>query len=177
MPISLPGVVIGGVAVTTSGEITLTTTSGQTFSAGVMPGFVRGWVDDSGRVIIEKESGEQMSLGNLSAPLAPMVATPNGVVTSPKIFTGAAFTDATGSVTFTFPTGFFKEILSAQATVERNTTDVTRAAFCWVSEWNMTRAIVRVAESKTSGVLLGGTVEGVELSGAGILIHATVIGT
>jgi hypothetical protein len=177
MSISLPGANITGVTVGTSGEITLSTASGVAIPAGTMPGYTKGWIDECGRVNLEKDNGEQTTVCNLSNnPLALTVATPSGAVLGPKMFTGAATTDSTGSVTFTWPTGFFTSILSAQATVERNTTDVTRASFCWVSEWNMTRAIVRVAESKTSGVLLGGSIEGIELAGAGILVHAMVIG-
>jgi hypothetical protein len=176
MPITIPGVSISGVTITGSGDITLSTATGVTFPAGNMPGYTKGWIDANGRVILEKDNGEQTSICNLSTPLALTVATPTGAVMNPKMFTGAAVTDATGSVTFTFPTGYFTSIISAQATVERKTVDITTASFCWVSEWNMTRAIVKVAESKTSPVLLGGVIEAAEPAPAGILVHAMVIG-
>lgn len=178
MAITLPGASVTGVNVNATGDVVLTTANGVAIPAGNMPGYTKGWIDECGRIILEKDDGQQTSVCNLSnSPLALTVATPGGSVLNPKMFTGAATTDSTGSVTFTFPTGFFTNILSAQATVERNVTDPRSASFCWISEWNMTRAIVRVAESKTSGVVLGGSAEGAELAGAGILVHAMIIGT
>ncbi len=93
-----------------------------------------------------------------------------------KVWSGVGTTSATGEVTFTLPTSYFAEVHTAQATVFRNTTNITEYAFAFVRSLSTTSLVVRVGESKTTGVLIGGTIEGAEATGAGITVHASVFG-
>ncbi len=90
---------------------------------------------------------------------------------------GAGTTNATGGVTFTLPSNYFTVVYGAVATAVRNSADPTMATFAMVRSWSSTSVVVQVFESKTSGVLLGGIIEGLEASGAGIPVQLMVFGT
>lgn len=94
-----------------------------------------------------------------------------------KVYTDVGTTNASGGVTFTLPVGYFTTVLSATATVVRGTTDPVGAAFAMLRNYSTTQAQVQVFESKTSGVLLGGVVEGLEATTtAGLLVTFMAFG-
>lgn len=72
--------------------------------------------------------------------------------------------------------GFVTILIPPMLFVERNIANATTACFPILKSYNATQAVVAVAESKTTTVLLLNTaVEGLELV-SGITVHITVIG-
>lgn len=101
-------------------------------------------------------------------------ATQTGLV--PKIYTDALATSATGAVTFGLPASYFTTLNSIQATVVRNTADPALATFAMVRSYTATSVVVQCFESKNTGVLLGGNIEGLELTSAAVVVMLMVIG-
>lgn len=93
-----------------------------------------------------------------------------------RIYSASGTTNTAGQLTFTLPAGFFTAILSVQAQAVRNSTAATQACFAQVLTYNQTSVAVAVFESKTTGVLLGGTVEGLEPTPSATSVLLTVIG-
>ncbi len=95
---------------------------------------------------------------------------------NPKIFTDAQTTNATGALNFGLPTGYFSVIYAVQAQAIRDTANPTLAAFALVRGYNLDVVTVQVFESKTTPILLGGNVEGIELATTAVLVQLMVIG-
>ncbi len=94
-----------------------------------------------------------------------------------KLYSISGVTAANGSITFTIPAGTFTTMLTASAQAVRNTADPTLACFAVVRSLSATQVVVQVFESKTSGILLGGTVEGLELATSAVTVLLTAVGT
>jgi len=69
----------------------------------------------------------------------------------------------------------FSTVATVIPVVIRNITNNTQASFATVKSFTNTQAIIVVAESNTSGVLIGGTTEGLELV-TGVNVHLIIIG-
>ena len=94
-----------------------------------------------------------------------------------KVYTASGTTDATGNVTFNLPAGYFTTVHTATPTVVRNTNDHTLGTFATVRTAGAGQVVVQCFESKTSGVLLGGVIEGLEATAtAGITVTLVVFG-
>lgn len=93
-----------------------------------------------------------------------------------KVHTDMQTSNATGAYTFGLPTGYFTTINSVQVSCLRNTADPTLAAFAMVRSFTTSSVIVQCFESKTTGVLLGGSIEGLELATTALNIQLLVIG-
>lgn len=86
-------------------------------------------------------------------------------------------TNATGAITFTIPAGAFTTVYSVTATAVRDTVNPALACFALVRTYTTSSVVVQVFESKNTGVLLGGNIEGLELSTAATTVLLTVFGT
>lgn len=93
------------------------------------------------------------------------------------IWTTSGTTSAAGAITFAIPAGAFSTVYTVNATVVRNSTDATTACFAQVRSFSTTQVVVQVFESKNTGILLGGSVEGLELATAATTVLLTVFGT
>lgn len=93
-----------------------------------------------------------------------------------KLYTDVQTSSTTGALTFALPAGYFTTVNSVQASCIRNTADPTLAAFAMVRSFSTTSVVVQCFESKNTGVLLGGNVEGLELATAALSIHLMVVG-
>lgn len=102
--------------------------------------------------------------------------TPTITGITPKIFTDVQTTNATGAYTFAIPSGYFTGIGYAAATAVRDTNNPSLAAFAMVRTYTLTSVTVQVFESKLTGVLLGGTIEGLELATGAVTVQLFVIG-
>lgn len=85
-------------------------------------------------------------------------------------------TNATGALTLTLPAGLFTGIYAVHADTVRNSADPTVACFAQVRSFSTSTVVIQVFESRTSGVLLGGTTEGLELASGAVAVTCTVIG-
>ncbi len=94
-----------------------------------------------------------------------------------RIYTASGTTNTSGLITFAIPAGLFLSVLSVSAQAVRNATAATTACFAQVLSFSQTSVAVAVFESKTSGVLLGGTTEGLEATPTATSVLLTVIGT
>lgn len=97
--------------------------------------------------------------------------------TQQLVFTAAGTTSASGALTFTLPAGMFTTITSVQASAIRDSAAPGQAAFAMVRSFSTSSVVVQVFESKMTGVVLGGNVEGLELSTSAITVHLAVFGT
>lgn len=95
---------------------------------------------------------------------------------SPKIFTDSQNTNTSGALTFGLPVGYFTAINFVESQVVRDTNNPALGAFAMVRSYTTSSVTVQVFESKLSGVLLGGTVEGLELGTTAMQINLLVIG-
>lgn len=86
-------------------------------------------------------------------------------------------TSATGALTVTIPAGVFTTVLAVVANPLRNTTDPTTACFAVVRSFSATQVVIQVFESKSTGVLLGGNVEGLEATSTATVVSVLVVGT
>lgn len=93
-----------------------------------------------------------------------------------KIYATNGTSSANGALTFTIPAGVFTNVYAATATAVRNTADPALACFALVRSATPTQVVVQVFESKTSGVLLGGVVEGLEATASATVVALTVFG-
>jgi hypothetical protein len=104
-------------------------------------------------------------------PYAYQTATP--LPGKELVMTGV--TAAGGGVTFTLPT-YFTTVHIAIPQPVRNTGDPTLACWAVVRTQGPSQVVCQVFESKTSGVLIGGVIEGAEVSPAGITVNLLVKG-
>lgn len=93
-----------------------------------------------------------------------------------KTWSGEQSTNASGIATFALPAGYFTTVHVAHATPLRNTAAPGSFCFGFVVSRSATSVVVQVAESKQTGVLVGGVIEGLEASPAGIAVMLTVHG-
>lgn len=93
-----------------------------------------------------------------------------------RVWNFSGTTSTAGALTVTIPAGAFTTVLGVCATAVRNTTDPTQACFALVRSYSATQVVVQVFESKTSGVLIGGVVEGLEATGSAVAVLVTVFG-
>lgn len=93
-----------------------------------------------------------------------------------KVYTATGASAANGGYTFTLPAGYFTTIYNASASVVRDSLDPAYATFAMVRSISTTSVVVHTFESKTTGVLLGGTIEGLESCGGGQNIQLMVFG-
>lgn len=95
---------------------------------------------------------------------------------SPKIFTAMVASNATGAVTIGLPTSYFTTVLFAEANCVRDTADPAFGTFAMIRSFTTSQVVVQCFESKNTGILLGGTVEGLELATSSLNIQLLVIG-
>lgn len=95
---------------------------------------------------------------------------------SPKIFSTSVSTDASGAVSIGLPTGYFTTINYVSATAIRDTASPTLATFAMVRSYTLSAVAVQCFESKTTGMLIGGVAEGMELTTAAVVVMLMVIG-
>lgn len=103
----------------------------------------------------------------------------NGVSTTnlqQKQWTHTLATDATGGVTFILPTGLFSAIHFVDLSVMRDTADPRFATFIMLRSVTLTTCVAQCFESKTSGVLLGGVIEGLEVATSAVIAMIRVTG-
>lgn len=92
------------------------------------------------------------------------------------VYATSGTTNASGALTLTLPAGLFTGVYSAHAEAVRNSADPTVACFAQIRTLATTQIVIQVFESRTSGVLLGGTTEGLELSTSAVVVYCTVFG-
>lgn len=85
-------------------------------------------------------------------------------------------TSAAGALTFTIPAGMFSSITAVHATAVRDTVSATTACFALVRSYTTSSVVVQVFESKTTGIALGGTAEGLEVTPTATSVCLTVFG-
>lgn len=85
-------------------------------------------------------------------------------------------TNSTISQTVDITAYGFTNIISVSIQCEHNMSNASQAVFGIIKSYTNTSIVYSVAKSKTTGVLIGGSVEGLELT-TGILNHITIIGT
>lgn len=100
----------------------------------------------------------------------------NGTPIAGKDLVLTGTTVSGGGVTFTLPAGYFTTVHIAIPQTVRNTADPTLACWAVVRTQGPSQVVCQVFESKTSGVLIGGTTEGAEVSPAGITVNLLVKG-
>lgn len=103
----------------------------------------------------------------------------NGVSTTnlqQRQWTDSKASDANGAVTFTIPTGLFTTIHFIDLNVMRDTADARFGTFCMLRSFTLTSAVAQCFESRTSGVLLGGTTEGLETATSSLIVMVRVTG-
>lgn len=105
-------------------------------------------------------------------PYAYQTATP--LAGKELVMTGT--TAAGGGVTFNLPASYFTTVHAAFVQAVRNTADPTLACFAVVRTKGPSQVVVQVFESKSTGVLIGGVIEGIEASPAGITVDLWVKG-
>jgi hypothetical protein len=93
-----------------------------------------------------------------------------------KVFTTSATSDATGGVTIGLPVGYFTTVHYVDAVCVRDSASPTVATFAMLRSFTTTSVSVQCFESKTTGVLLGGSIEGLELATAALMVQLMVIG-
>ncbi len=125
-------------------------------------------------------SGLRTYVDGTVAPLlaAARVTYRNGLTTSGtlKVYTDVMTTNATGAVTFILPSGYFSSLGYVDAVAQRDTVDPAKACFAQVRSIGVDQIAVQVFESKTTGMLLGGVAEGLELA-TSALVRLLVFGT
>lgn len=132
-----------------------------------------------GQVIAREEGPSGGPVVTVTDPVTGAVGTyPAGAIDGldPRTYSASATTNASGAVTFTLPAGYFTTIAGAVPTVVRDTSAPAQAAFAMLRSVTTTGISVQCFESKTTGVLIGGTVEGLEAAGAGLQVLLTVTG-
>lgn len=94
-----------------------------------------------------------------------------------KAYADTGKTNNTGAVTFTLPNNYFTNIASVSATVLRDTAAPASATFAMVRSATASSVVVQCFESKTTTVVVGGTVEGLEpVTTSNISVVLTVFG-
>lgn len=93
-----------------------------------------------------------------------------------KEWTHALATNVTGAVTFTLPVGLFTTIQYISPVVIRDSADPTLATFAMVRSYSTTSIVIQCFESKTSGVLIGGVIEGLDVTSAAVAVMIKVTG-
>ncbi len=93
-----------------------------------------------------------------------------------KLFTTSGTTNTSGGITFGIPVGTFTTVYFAQATAVRNTASAASACFALVRSVTASTVVVQVFESATTGILLGGTVEGLEATTTATTVLLQVVG-
>ncbi len=87
-------------------------------------------------------------------------------------------TGSNGRVVFSVPlaTAWFQNPPHYQVSAHRDSTATTAACFAQIISRVDGSLTVQVWESRTSGVLIGGTVEGLEPAGAGVTVDLLIVG-
>lgn len=67
------------------------------------------------------------------------------------------------------------QIIAVMPIVEKDIANRTEACFAVLRSFSNTQCTISIAESNTSGVLIGGTTEGLELI-SGVKVHLIIIG-
>lgn len=93
-----------------------------------------------------------------------------------RVWCFSGTTTTAGALTVTIPTGAFTTVLGVSATPVRNTADPALACFALVRSYTATQVVIQVFESKTTGILIGGSTEGLEATAAAIPVLLTVFG-
>ncbi len=93
-----------------------------------------------------------------------------------RVWFTSGVTSATGALTINLAVNAFTQVLGVQCTPVRNTADPTLACFALVRSYNASQIVIQVFESKTTGMLLGGMAEGMELATSAITVLVTVFG-
>lgn len=103
--------------------------------------------------------------GNVVRAKAPVYYSGTGTATVDavtKIWVAEIDNTATGVITVTFPTNIgFTSILAITATAKGGT-DVTNAPIATIVSNTASQVVLRIVESKTTGILIGGNTEGLE---------------
>ncbi len=94
-----------------------------------------------------------------------------------KIACGKATTNATGQLTFDISAAGLTAVTAVHAQAVRDTADPTRACVAVVRSYTTLQVVVQVFESKTTGMLIGGVAEGLEVTNLATEVHLTVYGT
>lgn len=97
-------------------------------------------------------------------------------VYDPKIYTDSKATDATGAYTFTLPAGYFTALHYTDVTCVRDTNNPAFGTFAMVRSFTTTSVVVQCFESKNTGVLLGGNIEGLEVATSALTVQLFAIG-
>lgn len=89
----------------------------------------------------------------------------NNTTTTLREFTIVRITTTTTTTSHTidYSAYVFTNVMAVVPIVVKNIANVTTVCFPILKSFTNTQAVVAVAESNTDGVLLGGTVEGLEL--------------
>lgn len=93
-----------------------------------------------------------------------------------RVWTDSKATSATGAVTFTIPAATFTTVQFIELTVMRDTADPQFATFCMLRSFTTTTVVAQCFESKQTGVLLGGVIEGLELATSSLIAMVKVTG-
>jgi len=90
------------------------------------------------------------------------------------IYATSGTTSSAGALTFTLPAGLFTSVVGVTATVIRDSTNPTQAAFAMVRSYSATSVVIQVFESKTTS--LGMAAEGLAATTTVTTVALTVFG-
>ena len=96
--------------------------------------------------------------------------------TALKVWVGTATSTAAGLATATIPTGYFTTVTMAFAGVTRANVTATGFGGAEITALTTTSVTAQAWESKTTAVVVGGSVEGLEAS-SGVTVNLLVLGT
>ncbi|WP_165952867.1 hypothetical protein [Kribbella albertanoniae] len=98
--------------------------------------------------------------------------------TTAKIWTTTGLTDSAGQVVFTPPAGYFTAVHAATVTPLRPNPTVSQYAFAFLTAIGASSIAARVGESRTVPPIISALgVEGLEASGAGVIVQLVAYGT
>lgn len=93
-----------------------------------------------------------------------------------KVYAVTAASSASGQLSLTLPAGYFTTVYGVCPTVVRDTNAPASATFAAVRTFSNTAIVIQCFESKSTGVVLGGNVEGLEACATAITINVVVFG-
>lgn len=93
-----------------------------------------------------------------------------------KVYATTENTNATGALTVTLPAGYFTTVYGCTPTPIRDTNNPASGTFAMIRTISNTTITIQCFESKNTGVLLGGTIEGLEATPAVIPVNVIVFG-
>lgn len=112
---------------------------------------------------------------NQTLPL-PQIYNSGGLISNLKAWIGTDTTDANGAWSVDISSASFSNIIAAQVTPQRNSANIGSIPLASIETFSTSLVTGYVVESKLTGVLLGGSIEGLEFAPSGVLVSIVVWG-